>query len=83
MCFWASILHTLGALQDVEKIVGDTIRKLRRKKGITQEALADRAGINRTHMYRIENGHVRMTLGTLKLIADTLDVRARELLRDV
>jgi transcriptional regulator with XRE-family HTH domain len=74
---------SLGALQDVEKIVGDTIRKLRRKKGITQEALADLAGINRTHTYRIENGHVRMTLGTLKLIADTLEVRARDLLRDV
>ena len=83
MCFWASILHSLGALQDVEKVVGDTIRKLRHKKGVTQEGLADLAGINRTHMYRLENGHVRMTLGTLKLIADALGVRARELLRDV
>jgi len=68
---------------DVEKVVGETIRKMRRKKGITQEKLADLAGINRTHMYRIENEHVQMTLGTLKLIADTLEVRARELLRDV
>jgi transcriptional regulator with XRE-family HTH domain len=83
VCFGASVPHTLGALQDVEKIVGDTIRKLRRKKGITQEGLADLAGINRTHMYRIENGHVKMTLGTLKLIADTLNVRARDLLRNV
>ena len=78
----ASILHTLRALQDVEKTVGQTIRKLRRKKGITQEQLADLAGINRTHMYRIENGHVRMTLGTLKLIADALELRIRELVRD-
>jgi transcriptional regulator with XRE-family HTH domain len=70
-------------LQDVEKVVGQTIRKLRRKKSITQEQLADLAGINRTHMYRIENGHVRMTLGTLKLIADALEMRARDLLRDV
>ena len=82
MCFLASILHTLRALQDVEKTVGQTIRKLRRKKGITQEQLADLAGINRTHMYRIENGHVRMTLGTLKLIADALELRIRELVRD-
>lgn len=70
-------------MQDVEKTVGQTIRKLRGRRGITQEDLADRAGINRTHMYRIENGHVKMTLGTLKLISDALGVRARDLLRDV
>ena len=82
MCFQVSVPHTLRALQDVEKVVGSTIRKLRLKKGITQEQLADLAGINRAHMYRIENGHVKMTIGTLKLIADTLGVRARDLLRD-
>jgi transcriptional regulator with XRE-family HTH domain len=70
-------------LQDVEKTVGQTIRKLRHKKGVTQEDLADLAGINRAHMYRIENGHVQMTLGTLKLVADALEVRARDLLVDV
>ena len=70
------------ALQDVEKVVGETIRRIRRKKGITQEQLADMAGINRTHMYRIENGHVQMTIGTLVLIAEALQVRARDLLED-
>jgi transcriptional regulator with XRE-family HTH domain len=77
------ILHSLRALQDVEKVVGQTIRKLRRKKSLTQEQLADLAGINRTHMYRIENGYVCMRIDTLKLIADTLGVRARELMRNV
>jgi transcriptional regulator with XRE-family HTH domain len=82
VCFLASIPHTLRALQDVEKTVGQTIRKLRLKRSITQEQLADLAGINRTHMYRIENGHVQMTLGTLKLIADAMNLRIRELVRD-
>ena len=82
MCFGARIPHSLGALQDVEKVVGETIRRIRRKKGITQEQLADLAGLNRTHMYRIENGHVQMTLGSLKLVADALQVHMRELLRN-
>ncbi len=71
------------ALQDAEKIVGETIRKIRRKKGVTQEQLADLAGINRTHMYRIENGQVKTTIGSLQRIANALQVRVRDLVRNV
>ncbi len=71
------------ALQDPEKIVGETIRKIRRKKGVTQEQLADLAGINRTHMYRIENGQVKTTIGSLQRIANALQVRFRDLVRNV
>jgi transcriptional regulator with XRE-family HTH domain len=41
------------------------------------------AGLNRTHLYRLESGKQSMTLRTLKLIADTLDVRVRELVKDL
>jgi transcriptional regulator with XRE-family HTH domain len=51
------------------------------KKGWSQEELAHRAGLNRTHMYRLERGIQSMTLTTLKTIADTLEVRVVRLVR--
>jgi transcriptional regulator with XRE-family HTH domain len=41
--------------------------------------LAELTGLNRVHLYRLENGKQSMTLRTLKLIADTLGVRVRDL----
>jgi transcriptional regulator with XRE-family HTH domain len=70
-------------LQDIQVIVGATIRKLRRKRGLTQVAFAERAGLDRTHVYRIESGRQSMTLRTLKTIADTLGVRVRDVVWDI
>jgi transcriptional regulator with XRE-family HTH domain len=66
-------------LQDIEIAVGKRIRATRQAKGITQDQLADLAGLNRVHLYRLESGKQSMTLRTLKLIADTLGVRVRDL----
>jgi transcriptional regulator with XRE-family HTH domain len=66
-------------LQDINRAVGERIRRLRSKKGITQDQLAELTGLNRVHLYRLENGRQSMTLNTLKIIADTLEVRVRDL----
>ena len=73
----SSIRHSLNALQDIEHAVGLKIKSIRKKLGITQDELADRAGLNRVHLYRLEAGQQSMTLRTLKQIADTLQVKAR------
>jgi transcriptional regulator with XRE-family HTH domain len=70
-------------LQDIHKVVGKTIRSLRQKNRMTQVVFAERAGLDRTHVYRIESGRQSMTLRTLKTIADTLGVRVRDLVRDI
>ena len=70
-------------MQDPEVIVGAVIRKLRKKKGLTQEIFAEKAGLDRTHVYRIESGRQSVTLRTLKIIADTLGVRVRDLVWDL
>ncbi|HTW57281.1 MAG TPA: helix-turn-helix transcriptional regulator [Terriglobales bacterium] len=66
-------------MQDIEQVVGKRISATRRAKGITQDQLADLTGLNRVHLYRLESGKQSMTLRTLKLIADTLGVRVRDL----
>jgi transcriptional regulator with XRE-family HTH domain len=70
-------------LQDIQRVVAERIKKIRKAKGITQEQLAELAGLNRTHLYRLESGKQSMTLRTLKLVADALNVRVRELVKDL
>jgi transcriptional regulator with XRE-family HTH domain len=67
-------------LQDIQRVVGDRIRKIRKERGYTQDQFAELAGLNRVHLYRIESGKQSMTLRTLKLIADTLEVRVCDLI---
>jgi len=67
-------------LQDVEHTVGRKIKAVRRQKGITQDQLAELAGLNRVHLYRIETGQQSVTLRTLKMIADALNVKLRDLI---
>jgi transcriptional regulator with XRE-family HTH domain len=70
-------------LQDIEKSVGRRIRQTRKRKGITQDQLAEMAGLDRVHLYRLETGRQSMTLRTLKLVADALDVPVRELVKNI
>lgn len=79
----SSILHSLEWLQDIQHVVGERIKAIRQQKGITQDRLADMAGLNRAHLYRLETGRQSMTLRTLKIVADALDVRVRELVKDL
>jgi transcriptional regulator with XRE-family HTH domain len=57
-------------LQDINRFVGQRIRTIRVTKGITQDQFAELAGLNRVHLYRLENGRQSMTLNTLKVIAE-------------
>lgn len=50
--------------------------------GLSQEALADAAGIDRSHMGKIERGERNVTLLNLTKIAAALHVRVSDLLRE-
>ena len=41
---------------EFNSFIGDRISEIRRKKNISQESLANRAGIDRTYMSSIERG---------------------------
>jgi transcriptional regulator with XRE-family HTH domain len=53
--------------------LGKAIRQLRNKRGITQEALAQEAGVTVGHLSMIERGHSNPTWATVKAIAAALD----------
>jgi transcriptional regulator with XRE-family HTH domain len=53
---------------------GQRVRTLRLKKGISQEELADRCGVHRTYMGRIERGETNITLTNIHKVARGLGV---------
>ena len=61
--------------QNERKRIGAMIASIRIKKGYTQDELAERSGLLRPHISRIENGRYSVGLDTLAAIADGLGVK--------
>ncbi|RFO97470.1 transcriptional regulator [Rhodoferax lacus] len=63
-----------------KNIVGEKIRALRKGAGLSQEVLAQRCGIFRTYLSRIESGAANPSLVVLVTLANALDVEPHALL---
>jgi transcriptional regulator with XRE-family HTH domain len=62
--------------------LGLAVRRTRSAAGLSQEALADRAGLDRAYVSGLERGHRNPTLETLQRLAAALGVNVQDLLRD-
>ena len=62
--------------------IGLRIKIARIKAKITQETLADRAGLSTAHVSNIETGNTKLSLPTIISIANALSVSVDELLCD-
>ncbi len=58
--------------QATRERMGLRIAALRKLAGLSQEQLAERAGLQRTHVSRIEAGKYAVTLETIQAIAEAL-----------
>ena len=61
------------------KALGLRIKQLRATLGVTQEELADRSGMFRTYVSRIESGAANPTVTMLYAVAEALGVRVQDL----
>lgn len=61
--------------------LGDVIRQRRLKLGLSQEALADASGIDRSHMGKIERGTRNVTFLNLLKIAQAVGSAPSDLLK--
>jgi transcriptional regulator with XRE-family HTH domain len=68
-------------VQAIQKHLGARVRALRTEKGWSQDLFADKTGLHRAHIGEIERGESNVTLQTLKILADTLDVRIVDLVK--
>ncbi|MGK6356209.1 helix-turn-helix domain-containing protein [Sphingomonas sp. DT-207] len=64
------------------KRLGEAVRTARKARGLSQEALADASGIDRSHMGKIERGERNVTLLNVLRIAAALNGSAADLLRE-
>jgi XRE family transcriptional regulator, regulator of sulfur utilization len=72
--------HSNAALR---RQIGQRLRELRYRAGITsQESLAEKAGVHRTYVGRLERGESGVTVEMLAAILAALDVSLREFFQD-
>ncbi len=66
---------------DIE--LGKVIRALRQKRGLSQGGLAERVGVDRKTINRIENGHHSTSVSTLTAIANGLGEKPSAILAEL
>lgn len=59
---------------------GKRVREMRKSKGISQERLAEMAGIDRSYMGNIERGEKNVTLKKAYEICDALEIEIQVLI---
>ncbi len=66
-------------MDNIIERIGLNITLLREKRGLTQEKLAELAGLHRAYIGQIERGEKNIGLKNLEKIAKALDVNIRVL----
>ena len=64
------------------QIFGEVVRAERERRGLSQEALADLAGVSRSHIGEIERGEVNLSFVALTEIAAGLGVKLSDLIEE-
>jgi transcriptional regulator with XRE-family HTH domain len=67
---------------DIRRVFGANVRRYRLAARLSQEAVAERMGVDRAHVSAIERGLQNATLLTILQAAHALSVRPAELLED-
>jgi transcriptional regulator with XRE-family HTH domain len=66
---------------DLKEVVAVNLRRLRHAKGMTQEGLAEQAGLSARYVGGIERADVSASVTVLGRIAEALEIEATELVR--
>jgi transcriptional regulator with XRE-family HTH domain len=67
-------------MNNAPEIVGKNVRRYRNKRGLSQEALADLAGLHRTYILKVEQGKTNISINNLFRLASALKLDPKLLL---
>jgi len=70
-------------MPNIQVQFGKSVRRLRLQRRLSQETLAELAGLHATYVGRIERGRQNISLANIGKIARALRVKPRELFRNV
>ena len=76
----SDIRHLSCWMGDIQERLGKNVARLRKERGLSQEAFADHAGIHRTYVSDVERGARNPTIEVVAKIAKALGVKPGELL---
>ncbi len=68
---------------DIRRRFGTNLRQSRLAAGLSQEAVAERMGVDRAHVSSRERGQQNVTLMTLSLVAQALKIDPAELMAPI
>ncbi len=68
---------------EIDVALGEILAKIRLDKDLSQEALAEAAGLHRTYVSQLERGLKSPTVRCLFAIAEALDTTPEEVLGEV
>lgn len=67
--------------QEEIKFISNKIRELRKEKQMTVQELAYHCDMERSNMSRIESGRTNLTVKTMCIICNALNVNLRDIIR--
>lgn len=76
----SNIVHSQERPKVLEH-VGGNLRRYRKLRGFSQDALAEASGVSRRMIVNVEAGDANISLATLDRLAEALDVRFSDLVR--
>jgi transcriptional regulator with XRE-family HTH domain len=65
----------------MQEVFAANLRRARLEAGITQEALAHLAGLDRTYVGQVERGERNISIGNIERLARALGIDEAELMR--
>lgn len=70
-------------MKNITKVIADYTRQFRKKKGLTQEDIAEQCNLHPTYIAKIESGRQTCSLKTLARISKALNIPTQALLGPV
>ena len=61
-------------------IIGKTIKYLREKKGMSQQALSEKLGVDRQYVWRLENGKINISADYIDKVVKGIDGKQEDFL---